>query len=129
MLKSVLSQKSHFYPPCSVIRLFQAIAKELSQKIGSDGFLSFRCQQKSIRSDFAYVLLQLGTSFGEKAGETNEFDLILSREENSRNGWYATESVIRLLSDSKRMVFDDLQVKKSLLRIEEELSRLSDFYA
>jgi CRP/FNR family transcriptional regulator len=77
----------------------------------------------------AFVLLQLGNSYGVEGGGNQKIDLILSREEIAGIVGTATESVIRLLSEFKKDNLIDLDGKKIIIKDRRGLARLSDFYA
>ena len=85
--------------------------------------------QKSIRERLAFVLLQLGNTYGVEGGENQKIDLILSREEIAGLVGTATESVIRLLSEFKKDNLIELEGKRIILKDRKGLARLSDFYA
>lgn len=108
---------------------FKRITKELSHEIGVMESKLTDANQKSIRERLAYILLQLGTSFGVEGAGNERIDLILSREELAGMVGTATESVIRLLSEFKKDGLIDLQGKKIIIMDRRGLSRLSDFYA
>jgi len=108
---------------------FKRITKELSHEIGVMESKLTDANQKSIRERLAFVLLQLGTSFGVEGAGDVRIDLILSREEIAGMVGTATESVIRLLSEFKKDDLIDLQGKKIIIKDRRGLSRLSDFYA
>lgn len=108
---------------------FRRITKELSHEIGVMESKLTDANQKSIRERLAFILLQLGTSFGVEGAGNERIDLILSREEIAGMVGTATESVIRLLSEFKKDDLIDLQGKKIIIKDRRGLSRLSDFYA
>jgi CRP/FNR family transcriptional regulator len=108
---------------------FNRITKELSHQIGVMESKLTDANQKSIRERLAYVLLQLGTSFGIEGAGNERIDLILSREEIAGIVGTATESVIRLLSEFKKDDLIELQGKKIIIKDRRGLVRLSDFYA
>jgi len=108
---------------------FKRITKELSHEIGVMESKLTDANQKSIRERLAYILLQLGTSYGVEGGGNERIDLILSREEIAGMVGTATESVIRLLSEFKKDNLIDLEGKKIIIKDRRALARLSDFYA
>lgn len=108
---------------------FNRITKALSLQIGVMESKLTDANQKSIRERLAYVLLQLGTSFGVEGAGNERIDLILSREELAGIVGTATESVIRLLSEFKKDDLIELQGKKIIIKDRRRLTRLSDFYA
>lgn len=105
------------------------ITKSLSHEIGVMEEKLTDATQKSIRERLAFVLLQLGNSYGVEGGENQRIDLILSREEIAGIVGTATESVIRLLSEFKKDNLIDLEGKKIIIKDRRGLARLSDFYA
>jgi CRP/FNR family transcriptional regulator len=105
------------------------ITKSLSHEIGVMEEKLTDATQKSIRERLAFVLLQLGDSYGVEGGENQRIDLILSREEIAGIVGTATESVIRLLSEFKKDNLIDLEGKKIIIKDKRGLARLSDFYA
>lgn len=105
------------------------ITKSLSHEIGVMEERLTDATQKSIRERLAFVLLQLGNSYGVDGGDSQRIDLILSREEIAGIVGTATESVIRLLSEFKKDNLIDLDGKKIIIKDKRGLARLSDFYA
>jgi CRP-like cAMP-binding protein len=105
------------------------ITKSLSNEIGVMEDKLTDATQKSIRERLAFVLLQLGDSYGVEGGGNQKIDLILSREEIAGIVGTATESVIRLLSEFKRDNLIDLEGKKIIIKDKRGLALLSDFYA
>lgn len=105
------------------------ITKSLSHEIGVMEEKLTDATQKSIRERLAFVLLQLGSSYGIEGGDSQRIDLILSREEIAGIVGTATESVIRLLSEFKKDNLIDLEGKKIIIKDKRGLARLSDFYA
>ena len=105
------------------------ITKSLSHEIGVMEEKLTDATQKSIRERLAFVLLQLGNSYGVEGGDSQRIDLILSREEIAGIVGTATESVIRLLSEFKKDKLIDLDGKKIIIKDKRGLARLSDFYA
>jgi CRP-like cAMP-binding protein len=105
------------------------ITKSLSHEIGIMEEKLTDATQKSIRERLAFVLLQLGDSYGVEGGENQRIDLILSREEIAGIVGTATESVIRLLSEFKKDNLIELEGKKIIIKDKRGLARLSDFYA
>jgi CRP/FNR family transcriptional regulator len=105
------------------------ITKSLSHDIGVMEEKLTDATQKSIRERLAFVLLQLGNSYGVEGGESQTIDLILSREEIAGIVGTATESVIRLLSEFKKDNLIELDGKKIIIKDKRGLARLSDFYA
>lgn len=108
---------------------FRRIIKELSHEIGVMESKLTDANQKSIRERLAFILLQLGSTYGVEGGENQKIDLILSREEIAGMVGTATESVIRLLSEFKKDKLIDLDGKKIIIIDKRGLARLSDFYA
>ena len=108
---------------------FRRVAKSLSHEIGVMEEKLTNATQKSIRERLAYVLLQLGNSYGVEGGGNQRIDLTLSREEIAGIVGTATESVIRLLSEFKRDNLIELEGKKIIIKDRRGLARLSDFYA
>jgi CRP-like cAMP-binding protein len=111
------------------IQFFRRVAKALSHEIGVMEEKLTDATQKSIRERLAFVLLQLGNSYGVEGGGNQKIDLILSREEIAGIVGTATESVIRLLSEFKKDNLIDLDGKKIIIKDKRGLARLSDFYA
>lgn len=105
------------------------VAKALSHEIGVMEEKLTDATQKSIRERLAFVLLQLGNSYGVEGAGSQKIDLILSREEIAGIVGTATESVIRLLSEFKKDKLIDLDGKKIIIKDRRGLARLSDFYA
>jgi CRP-like cAMP-binding protein len=105
------------------------ITKSLSNEIGVMEDKLTDATQKSIRERLAFVLLQLGDTYGVEGGENQKIDLILSREEIAGIVGTATESVIRLLSEFKKDNLIELDGKKIIIKDKRGLARLSDFYA
>lgn len=113
----------------SNMQFLRRITKSLSHEIGiMEGKLT-DATQKSIRERLAFVLLQLGNSYGVEGGDSQRIDLILSREEIAGIVGTATESVIRLLSEFKKDNLIELDGKKIIIKDKRGLARLSDFYA
>jgi CRP-like cAMP-binding protein len=110
-------------------QFFRRVAKALSHEIGVMEEKLTDATQKSIRERLAFVLLQLGNSYGVEGGGNQKIDLILSREEIAGIVGTATESVIRLLSEFKKDNLIDLDGKKIIIKDKRGLARLSDFYA
>lgn len=110
-------------------QFFKRVAKALSHEIGVMEEKLTDATQKSIRERLAFVLLQLGDSYGVEGGNHQKIDLILSREEIAGIVGTATESVIRLLSEFKKDNLIDLDGKKIIIKDKRGLARLSDFYA
>jgi CRP/FNR family transcriptional regulator len=110
-------------------QFFRRVAKALGHEIGIMEEKLTDATQKSIRERLAFVLLQLGNSYGVEGGENQKIDLILSREEIAGIVGTATESVIRLLSEFKKDNLIDLDGKKIIIKDRRGLARLSDFYA
>lgn len=108
---------------------FKRITKELSHEIGVMESKLTDANQKSIRERLAFILLQLGSTYGVEGDENQKIDLILSREEIAGMVGTATESVIRLLSEFKKDELIDLEGKKIIIKDKRGLARLSDFYA
>jgi CRP-like cAMP-binding protein len=108
---------------------FKKVAKTLSHEIGVMEEKLTNATQKSIRERLAFVLLQLGSSYGVEGGENQRIDLTLSREEIAGIVGTATESVIRLLSEFKKDNLIELEGKKIIIKDRRGLARLSDFYA
>jgi CRP/FNR family transcriptional regulator len=108
---------------------FKRITKALSHEIGVMEAKLTDANQKSIRERLAYVLLQLGSTFGIEGGETQKINLVLSRDEIAGLVGTATESIIRLLSEFKKDNLIDLDGKKIIIKDRRGLARLSDFYA
>lgn len=108
---------------------FRRVAKTLSHEIGVMEEKLTNATQKSIRERLAFVLLQLGNSYGVEGGGNQKIDLILSREEIAGIVGTATESVIRLLSEFKKDNLIELEGKKIIIKDRRGLARLSDFYA
>jgi CRP-like cAMP-binding protein len=104
------------------------ITKSLSNEIGVMEDKLTDATQKSIRERLAFVLLQLGSTYGVEGGGNQKIDLILSREEIAGIVGTATESVIRLLSEFKKDNLIDLEGKKIIIKDKKGLARLSDFY-
>lgn len=110
-------------------QFFRRVAKSLSHEIGVMEEKLTDATQKSIRERLAFVLLQLGNSYGVEGGGSQKIDLILSREEIAGIVGTATESVIRLLSEFKKDNLIELEGKKIIIKDRRGLARLSDFYA
>ncbi len=108
---------------------FRRVTKTLSHDIGVMEEKLTNATQKSIRERLAYVLLQLGNSYGEEGGGNQKINLTLSREEIAGIVGTATESVIRLLSEFKKDNLIELEGKKIIIKDRRGLARLSDFYA
>ena len=108
---------------------FRKVAKSLSHEVGVMEEKLTNATQKSIRERLAYVLLQLGNSYGVEGGGNQKIDLTLSREEIAGIVGTATESVIRLLSEFKKDNLIELEGKKIIIKDRRGLARLSDFYA
>lgn len=108
---------------------FRRVAKTLSHEIGVMEEKLTNATQKSIRERLAYVLLQLGNSYGVEGGGNQKIDLTLSREEIAGIVGTATESVIRLLSEFKKDNLIETEGKKIIIKDRRGLARLSDFYA
>jgi|SRR5690606_21486574 len=109
---------------------FRRVTKSLSHEIGVMEEKLTNATQKNIRERLAYVLLQLGNSYGVDGEEgSQKIDLTLSREEIAGIVGTATESVIRLLSEFKKDNFIELEGKKIIIKDRRGLARLSDFYA
>ncbi|MBN3519965.1 Crp/Fnr family transcriptional regulator [Algoriphagus lutimaris] len=108
---------------------FKRITKALSHELGVMEEKLTDATQKSIRERLAFVLLQLGNSYGVEGGESQKIDLVLSREEIASMVGTATESVIRLLSEFKKDNLIALEGKRIVIKDRRGLARLSDFYA
>jgi CRP/FNR family transcriptional regulator len=108
---------------------FKRITKQLSHELGVMEEKLTDASQKSIRERLAYLLLQLGNTYGVDGGGYQRIDLLLTREELAGMVGTATESVIRLLSEFKKDGLIELDGKKILLKDKKGLARLSDFYA
>ncbi|MBN3583662.1 Crp/Fnr family transcriptional regulator [Algoriphagus aestuarii] len=108
---------------------FKRVTKALSHELGVMEEKLTDATQKSIRERLAFVLLQLGNTYGVEGGENQKIDLILSREEIAGLVGTATESVIRLLSEFKKDNLIALEGKRIILKDRKGLARLSDFYA
>ena len=108
---------------------FRRVAKNLSHEIGVMEEKLTNATQKSIRERLAYVLLQLGNSYGVEGGGNQKIELTLSREEIAGIVGTATESVIRLLSEFKKDNLIETEGKKIIIKDRRGLARLSDFYA
>jgi CRP-like cAMP-binding protein len=108
---------------------FKRVTKALSHELGVMEEKLTDATQKSIRERLAFVLLQLGNTYGVEGGENQKIDLILSREEIAGLVGTATESVIRLLSEFKKDNLIELEGKRIILKDRKGLARLSDFYA
>ncbi|MEN2283171.1 Crp/Fnr family transcriptional regulator [Algoriphagus sp. SE2] len=108
---------------------FKRITKALSHELGVMEEKLTDATQKSIRERLAFVLIQLGNSYGVEGGENQKIDLILSREEIAGMVGTATESVIRLLSEFKKDNLIELEGKRIIIKDRRGLARLSDFYA
>lgn len=108
---------------------FKRITKALSHELGIMEEKLTDATQKSIRERLAFVLLQLGNSYGVEGGESQKIDLVLSREEIASMVGTATESVIRLLSEFKKDNLIALDGKRIIIKDRRGLARLSDFYA
>jgi len=108
---------------------FKRITKALSHELGVLEEKLTDATQKSIRERLAYILLQLGSTYGVEGGENQKIDLVLSREEIAGMVGTATESVIRLLSEFKKDNLIELDGKRIILKDRRGLARLSDFYA
>lgn len=107
---------------------FKRITKQLSHELGVMEEKLTDASQKSIRERLAYLLLQLGNTYGVDGGGYQRIDLLLTREELAGMVGTATESVIRLLSEFKKDGLIELEGKKILLKDKKGLARLSDFY-
>lgn len=110
-------------------QFFKRITKALSHEIGVMEDKLTDATQKSIRERLAFLLLQLGDSYGIDGGESQKIDLLLSREEIAGMVGTATESVIRLLSEFKKDDLIELEGKRIIIKDKKGLARLSDFYA
>jgi len=108
---------------------FKRITKQLSHELGVMEEKLTDASQKSIRERLAFLLLQLGNTYGVDGGGYQRIDLLLTREELAGMVGTATESVIRLLSEFKKDGLIELEGKKILLKDKKGLARLSDFYA
>lgn len=108
---------------------FQRITKQLSHELGVMEEKLTDASQKSIRERLAFLLLQLGSSYGVEGTGSQKINLSLSREEIAGMVGTATESVIRLLSEFKKDGLIELEGKKIFLKDKKALARLSDFYA
>jgi CRP/FNR family transcriptional regulator len=108
---------------------FKRITKQLSHELGVMEEKLTDASQKSIRERLAYLLLQLGNTYGVEGGGYQRIDLLLTREELAGMVGTATESVIRLLSEFKKDGLIELEGKKILIKDKKGLARLSDFYA
>lgn len=108
---------------------FRKITKQLSHELGVMEEKLTDASQKSIRERLAFLLLQLGNTYGVDGGGYQRIDLLLTREELAGMVGTATESVIRLLSEFKKDGLIELEGKKILLKDKKGLARLSDFYA
>jgi CRP/FNR family transcriptional regulator len=108
---------------------FRKLTKALSHEIGVMEEKLVDASQKSIRERLAYLLLQLGNTYGLDGAGYQQIDLTLSREEIASLIGTATESVIRLLSEFKKDKLIDLKGKKIVILNRDGLVKLSDFYA
>jgi CRP/FNR family transcriptional regulator len=108
---------------------FKRITKALSHELGVMEEKLTDATQKSIRERLAFVLLQLGNTYGVEGGDNQKIDLVLSREEIAGMVGTATESVIRLLSEFKKDNLIELEGKRIIIKDKRGLARLSDFYA